>query len=106
VPPGRNLQLINSFAVEASGKSRRGTNRSRLGAALSLASSMLPRRWLRQKTDFSSLFKPLGVIEFSNRKFYFRFSEMCDYLLPIPRPQEGRIAIVTDVGCGMRWTRR
>src|SRR4029079_10011359 len=25
---------------------------------------------------------------------------------PIPRPQEGRIAIVTDVGCGMRWTRR
>src|SRR6476620_4669000 len=25
---------------------------------------------------------------------------------PIPRPQEGRIAIVTDVGCGMRWTRQ
>jgi hypothetical protein len=24
----------------------------------------------------------------------------------IPCPQEGRIAIVTDVGCGMRWTRR
>ena len=23
----------------------------------------------------------------------------------VPRPQEGRIAIVTDVGCGMRWTR-
>ena len=23
----------------------------------------------------------------------------------IPRPQEGRFAIVTDVGCGMRWTR-
>ena len=23
-----------------------------------------------------------------------------------PAPQEGRIAIVTDVGCGMRWTRR
>ncbi|HEY4858242.1 MAG TPA: hypothetical protein VIH98_16455 [Xanthobacteraceae bacterium] len=22
----------------------------------------------------------------------------------IPSPQEGRIAIVTDVGCGMRWT--
>jgi hypothetical protein len=21
-------------------------------------------------------------------------------------PQEGRFAIVTDVGCGMRWTRR
>jgi hypothetical protein len=24
----------------------------------------------------------------------------------IPCPQEGRFAIVTDVGCGMRWTRR
>ena len=24
----------------------------------------------------------------------------------IPRPQEGRIAIVTDVGCGERWPRR
>jgi len=23
----------------------------------------------------------------------------------VPRPQEGRFAIVTDVGCGMRWTR-
>ena len=22
----------------------------------------------------------------------------------VPRPQEGRLAIVTDVGCGMRWT--
>src|ERR1700730_16594556 len=25
---------------------------------------------------------------------------------PIPSPQEGRIMIVTDVGQGMRWTRR
>src|SRR5215213_5411423 len=24
----------------------------------------------------------------------------------IPHPLEGRIAIVTDVGCGMRWTRQ
>jgi hypothetical protein len=24
----------------------------------------------------------------------------------IPCPQEGRFAIVTDVGCGMRWTRQ
>src|SRR5258707_3835180 len=28
-------------------------------------------------------------------------------LQPLPsRPPEGRIAIVTDVGCGMRWTRQ
>jgi len=24
----------------------------------------------------------------------------------VPCPQEGRFAIVTDVGCGMRWTRQ
>jgi hypothetical protein len=24
---------------------------------------------------------------------------------PVPRPPEGRFAIVTNVGCGMRWTR-
>jgi hypothetical protein len=36
--------------------------------------------------------------------FFFRFSEINDYPLPIPPPQEGRIAIVTDVGGGMRWT--
>jgi hypothetical protein len=36
--------------------------------------------------------------------FIFRFSEMCDYLSRILPPHEGRIAIVTDVGGGMRWT--
>ena len=35
----------------------------------------------------------------------FRFSERCAYLPHIPIPQEGRLAIVTDVGSGMRWTR-
>jgi hypothetical protein len=37
--------------------------------------------------------------------FPFPFSEINDYPLPIPPPLEGRIAIVTDVGSGMRWTR-
>ena len=27
-------------------------------------------------------------------------------LPPVPHPYEGRFAIVTDVGSGMRWTRR
>ena len=35
----------------------------------------------------------------------FRFSEIHDYPLRVPPPPEGRIAIVTDVGSGMRWTR-
>jgi hypothetical protein len=37
---------------------------------------------------------------------YFAFSEAkisCSFPA-VPPPQEGRIAIVTDVGCGMRWT--
>jgi len=25
-------------------------------------------------------------------------------IFSVSHPQEGRIAIVTDVGCGMRWT--
>ncbi len=37
--------------------------------------------------------------------FTFRFPEIHDYPLAIPPPLEGRIAIVTDVGSGMRWTR-
>jgi hypothetical protein len=39
---------------------------------------------------------------------YFALSEAkircMDFV--VPPPQEGRIAIVTDVGSGMRWTRR
>ena len=40
------------------------------------------------------------------REKYFAFSEAkirC-MVRPVPHPSEGRIAIVTDVGCGMRWT--
>ena len=37
--------------------------------------------------------------------FVFRFSELHDYPFCVPPPLEGRIAIVTDVGSGMRWTR-
>ena len=40
-------------------------------------------------------------------KKYFAFSESQIRCMsyPVPQPPEGRIAIVTDVGCGMRWTR-
>jgi hypothetical protein len=37
---------------------------------------------------------------------FFRFSENHDYVRAIPFPPEGRFAIVTDVGSGMRWTWR
>jgi len=34
----------------------------------------------------------------------FRFSEVCDFIRPSRLHLEGRIAIVTDVGSGERWT--
>jgi hypothetical protein len=34
------------------------------------------------------------------------FTQITSSSLAIPHPQEGRIAIVTDVGRGMRWTRQ
>jgi hypothetical protein len=39
---------------------------------------------------------------------YFRFrpTQIKSISFAIPFPQEGRIAIVTDVGCGMQWTRQ
>ena len=39
-----------------------------------------------------------NILIFRNRKSV--------YIYRRPVPQEGRFAVVTDVGCGMRWTRR
>jgi hypothetical protein len=38
--------------------------------------------------------------------FIFRFSEIYVLSLPSRSLQEGRFAIVTDVGSGMRWTQQ
>ena len=38
-----------------------------------------------------------NILIFRNRKSV--------YILAHPASQEGRFAVVTDVGCGMRWTR-
>jgi len=41
-------------------------------------------------------------------KKYFCFSEMQIRCIssPVPHPSGGALRIVTDVGCGMRWTRQ
>jgi hypothetical protein len=36
----------------------------------------------------------------------FLFTQITSTSIAIPHPQEGRIAIVTDVGSGMQWTRQ
>jgi hypothetical protein len=42
---------------------------------------------------------------FNKNILIFRNSKSV-YIRGIPRSQEGRFAVVTDVGCGMRWTRQ
>jgi hypothetical protein len=60
---------------------------------------------MREKTI---LLKPiklfLPVQSCSQKYFASRFPQNSGVLSPIPRPHEGRFAIVTDVGRGMRWT--
>src|ERR1700722_16652896 len=40
----------------------------------------------------------------SEKYFAFRFSRNSNRASAVPHPSEGRFAIVTDVGRGMRWT--
>jgi hypothetical protein len=44
------------------------------------------------------------VQPFSQKYSGFLFTQITSTSTAIPHPQEGRIAIVTDVGRGMRWT--
>jgi hypothetical protein len=62
---------------------------------------------MRQNAIFVRQFKLIWAVQ-SSRKKYFAFA-VGQIICTSPRhpvPQEGRIAIVTDVGCGMRWTRK
>jgi hypothetical protein len=47
-----------------------------------------------------------GVESLLQKYFCFRTPQITSTTPPIPSHQEGRFAIVTDVGCGMRWTRQ
>jgi len=54
------------------------------------------------------LFKPINVIlavqSLAQKDLPFRFSQITSDSAAVPAFHEGRIAIVTDVGRGMRWT--
>jgi hypothetical protein len=52
-----------------------------------------------------SAMRKLPVVLFCRRQHTLRRSPDTPHIAVVPRPQEGRFAIVTDVGCGMRWTR-
>jgi hypothetical protein len=66
-----------------------------------------PSPAVRLQLNFLNNFKLFLPVQ-SRAQKYFSSSpgQITSKTQPIPRPQEGRFAIVTDVGCGMRWTRQ
>src|SRR5216684_6398483 len=50
-------------------------------------------------------FRDPRVQPLCEKYFRFRLTQIRCISKPVPCPQEGRFAVVTDVGHGMRWTR-
>jgi hypothetical protein len=74
-------------------------------------SSEISRIWpnganegLRQKTDFPMRFNLMGHFKPSLENNQLPFFGKLWLSAPIPPPPEGRFAIVTSVGSGLRWT--
>jgi hypothetical protein len=62
---------------------------------------------VRVQPNFSNRIKLFLPVQSPSAKiFRFPFPPNHLYHARHPGPREGRIAIVTDVGCGMRWTRQ
>ena len=61
---------------------------------------------MREKSNFVNRFKLIRVVSWSRAKISLSENQKMCILPAIPFPQEGRFAVVTDVGSGMRWTRR
>ena len=51
-----------------------------------------------------SAMRKLPVVLICRRQHTLRHTPDTPHIDVVPRPQEGRFAIVTDVGRGMRWT--
>jgi len=61
---------------------------------------------LREKTDFFKRIKLFLAVQSHLQKYFsFRSPQITSRTFRIPSHTEGRFAIVTDVGHGMRWTR-
>ena len=70
-----------------------------------LRRSSVSRNHLRRKTEFARRINPVGAPARNPQKFLLPVFRKMWLSTRIPPPPEGRIAIVTDVGSGMRWTR-
>ena len=62
---------------------------------------------LHQKSNFANPINAESTVHPSLQKYFaVPVGQIIFMNSPVSRPQEGRIAIVTDVGRGMRWTRQ
>jgi hypothetical protein len=82
-----------------------GKSLTRARVRAGLPSPKIKRGQPAPKHDFVEAIQATTTVSLKvkNNSLYQKW-KMC-LLRPIPRPiQEGRFAIVTNVGCGMRWT--
>jgi hypothetical protein len=60
-----------------------------------------------KKSNFVSDIKLIWAVQTDSEKFSaFAVGQISASTPAIPRPQEGRFAVVTNVGRGMRWTQQ
>jgi hypothetical protein len=60
----------------------------------------------RAKTNFARRFNLIWVVQSASEKYSALLQpQLSGFISFIPHPKEGRFAIVTNVGRGMRWTR-
>jgi hypothetical protein len=52
-----------------------------------------------------SVMRKLPVVLICRRQHTLRHTPDTPHIDAVPHPQEGRFAIVTNVGCGMQWTK-
>jgi hypothetical protein len=58
---------------------------------------------VREKSNFVNRFKLIRVVSSLRAKISLSENQNLCILPAVPLPQEGRFAVVTDVGSGMRW---
>jgi hypothetical protein len=61
---------------------------------------------VRVKSNFVSRFKLIRIVSWPRANILLSENQKMCILPTVPLPQEGRFAVVTDVGSGMRWTRQ
>jgi hypothetical protein len=83
-----------------------GKSLARFPDRAALAKSFRRAKSLRRKTKFASRINPVRRAGLEREEVSLPFFRNSWLSAPILLPQEGRIAIVTDVGSGMRWTQQ